>query len=214
MDGQLVRRLFVTLATKHFPSPSPHKCSSGLCLYKSGGEYYCKQHMEQSDGWTRLSYECLTYYSKDRSRTGDSRNKSSSRSWKSHSISGSSASSIAFSSMSDASLKGFSSIAALWAALPVLQWTQSRMWVHVGDVKFSRSWRVWIQALFDQCKLLGEPRQVTLRVITVVLAVLTGPLIPLLKGRLPPTEQSALQRTDWTCQKKPLFWVYRTSNLA
>jgi predicted MFS family arabinose efflux permease len=54
----------------------------------------------------------------------------------------------------------------------------------------------------------------TLRVIAVALAVLTGPLIPLLKGRLPPTEHSALQWTDWTFLKKPLFWVYCTSNLA
>jgi hypothetical protein len=53
----------------------------------------------------------------------------------------------------------------------------------------------------------------TLRVIVFVLAVLTGPLIPLLKGCRPPTERSALQKTDWTYLKKPLFWVYCTSSL-
>ena len=53
----------------------------------------------------------------------------------------------------------------------------------------------------------------TLRAIAIGLAVLTGPLIPLLKGRLPPSEQSTAGRTDWSCVKKPLFWVYCTSNV-
>ncbi len=53
----------------------------------------------------------------------------------------------------------------------------------------------------------------TLRAIAVGLAALTGPLIPLLKGRLPASEQSALGRTDWSCLRKPLFWVYCTSNV-
>ena len=52
----------------------------------------------------------------------------------------------------------------------------------------------------------------TLRAITVGLAVLTGPLLPLLKGRLPHSGHSIAGRTDWSCLKKPLFWVYCTSN--
>lgn len=51
----------------------------------------------------------------------------------------------------------------------------------------------------------------TLWVIAIGLAVLTGPLIPLLKGRLPPSEQSSAGPTDWTCLKNPLFWVYCNS---
>jgi predicted MFS family arabinose efflux permease len=54
----------------------------------------------------------------------------------------------------------------------------------------------------------------TLRAIAVGLAVLTGPLIPLLKGRVLPSEQIAIGRTDWSCLKKPLFWVYCTSNVT
>lgn len=53
----------------------------------------------------------------------------------------------------------------------------------------------------------------TLRAIAIGLAVLTGPLIPLLKGRLPPSAHSAIGPTDWSCLKKPLFWVYCTSNI-
>jgi predicted MFS family arabinose efflux permease len=54
----------------------------------------------------------------------------------------------------------------------------------------------------------------TLRIIAVAMAILTGPLLPLFKSRLPPSEQSVMARTDWSFLKKPLFWVYCTSNVA
>lgn len=53
----------------------------------------------------------------------------------------------------------------------------------------------------------------TLRAIAIGLAILTGPLLPLLKGRLPPSARNAAGRTDWSCLKKPIFWVYCTSNV-
>ncbi|KAI2463242.1 MFS general substrate transporter [Annulohypoxylon bovei var. microspora] len=48
----------------------------------------------------------------------------------------------------------------------------------------------------------------TLRVCAVALALLTAPLIPLLKPRLPTSESAALGRTDWAFLKLPLFWMY------
>lgn len=54
----------------------------------------------------------------------------------------------------------------------------------------------------------------TLRAITVAMVVLTGPLIPLFKSRLPPAHSSSIGRTDWSFTKKPLFWVYCASNVA
>lgn len=54
----------------------------------------------------------------------------------------------------------------------------------------------------------------TLRVIAVGLFVLTGPLLPLLKGRLPEPETSLQIRTDWSFLKTPLFWIYSASNVA
>jgi len=53
----------------------------------------------------------------------------------------------------------------------------------------------------------------TLRAIAISLVILTGPLLPLLKGRLPSSAHSTIGRTDWTSLKKPLFWVYCTSNI-
>ncbi|OAP61505.1 hypothetical protein AYL99_03708 [Fonsecaea erecta] len=53
----------------------------------------------------------------------------------------------------------------------------------------------------------------TLRSIAVGLVVLTGPLIPVLKGRLPPSVQNHTPRTSWVFLKTPLFWIYTASNL-
>lgn len=54
----------------------------------------------------------------------------------------------------------------------------------------------------------------TLRAIAVGMTILTGPLIPFLKGRLPPAEASALGRTNWSFLRKPLFWIYSLAMLV
>lgn len=53
----------------------------------------------------------------------------------------------------------------------------------------------------------------TLRAVAVALSLLTGPLIPLFKGRLPPSERANIPRVNWTFLQNPLFWVYSISNL-
>lgn len=53
----------------------------------------------------------------------------------------------------------------------------------------------------------------TLRAMAVAMALLTGPLIPFLKGRLPPSERASIPKVDWTFFRSPLFWVYSVSNL-
>ncbi|KUJ19149.1 MFS general substrate transporter [Mollisia scopiformis] len=55
--------------------------------------------------------------------------------------------------------------------------------------------------------------QTTLRAIAVAMALLTGPLIPFLKGRLPPSERSAIAKTNWSFLRKPLFWIFGVSTL-
>ncbi|KAH7383518.1 major facilitator superfamily domain-containing protein [Cadophora sp. MPI-SDFR-AT-0126] len=56
--------------------------------------------------------------------------------------------------------------------------------------------------------------QTTLRIIAIALVVLTGPLIPLLKGRLPPSAHASAGKTNWQALRSPVFWVYCTSNVA
>ncbi|KAF2105583.1 MFS transporter, MCP family, solute carrier family 16, member 10, variant [Lophiotrema nucula] len=56
--------------------------------------------------------------------------------------------------------------------------------------------------------------QTTLRAVAGGLVVLTGPLIPLLKGRIPDSEVSVAARTDWTFLRVHLFWIYNVSNFT
>ena len=52
----------------------------------------------------------------------------------------------------------------------------------------------------------------TLRAVAIMLVVLTGPLIPLLRGRIG-QQRNTRPRTDWSFLKRRLFWIYSTSNL-
>lgn len=56
--------------------------------------------------------------------------------------------------------------------------------------------------------------KVTLRAIAAAMIILTGPLLPLFKSRLPAAEHSVMARTDLSFLKKPLFWIYCISNVA
>jgi hypothetical protein len=57
--------------------------------------------------------------------------------------------------------------------------------------------------------------QTTLRAVAVGLFVVTGPLIPLLKPRLPEmVGVGVTARTDWTFLRSGLFWTYSLSNFA
>lgn len=58
----------------------------------------------------------------------------------------------------------------------------------------------------------GHPT--TLRAVAIGLVVLTGPLIPILRGRLPTAVDATPSPTDWSFFNSPLFWIYTISNLA
>ncbi|KAG9548770.1 MFS general substrate transporter, partial [Aureobasidium melanogenum] len=54
----------------------------------------------------------------------------------------------------------------------------------------------------------------TLRAMAVATLLMTGPLLPCLKNRLPPSQSSHLAKTDWTFIKKPIFWLYICSTVS
>ncbi|QSZ31737.1 hypothetical protein DSL72_001305 [Monilinia vaccinii-corymbosi] len=56
--------------------------------------------------------------------------------------------------------------------------------------------------------------QTALRIIAIGITIFTVPLLPLLRGRLPPSERSSLARTNWAFVKTKLFWVYGASTLV
>jgi predicted MFS family arabinose efflux permease len=53
----------------------------------------------------------------------------------------------------------------------------------------------------------------TLRAMALGLTLLTGPLIPLLKSRLPPSQQTTARKINWTFLRSHMFWIYSASNL-
>jgi len=53
----------------------------------------------------------------------------------------------------------------------------------------------------------------TLREVAIALVILTGPVLPVLKGRLPVSRSSRVPRTDWTFLRKPIFYAFAASVL-
>jgi MFS family permease len=56
--------------------------------------------------------------------------------------------------------------------------------------------------------------KVTLRACAVAMFVLTAPLLPLFKARLPASDQANLARINWSFLKQPLFWIYSSAILV
>ncbi len=53
----------------------------------------------------------------------------------------------------------------------------------------------------------------TLRAVAIALVILTGPVLPVLKGRLPVSQSSRAPRTDWSFLRKPVFYAFAASVL-
>ena len=71
-----------------------------------------------------------------------------------------------------------------------------------------------VMPLILQALLKRYGYKTTLRIVAVMLVILTGPLIPLLKGRVPQGRRgTVVLRTDWSFLRKRLFWVYTVSNM-
>jgi MFS family permease len=69
-----------------------------------------------------------------------------------------------------------------------------------------------VMPLIIQALLRKYGYRTTLQAVAVALVVLTGPLIPLLRGRLGQQHVTNL-RTNWSFLKTPLFWTYSISNV-
>ena len=50
--------------------------------------------------------------------------------------------------------------------------------------------------------------QTTLRACAIALAILTGPLIPIFRGRLPASRHTGLPNIDIAFLNRPIFWIY------
>ncbi|KOS22202.1 Monocarboxylate transporter 13 [Escovopsis weberi] len=53
-----------------------------------------------------------------------------------------------------------------------------------------------------------------LRACAAAMTLLSLPLLPLFRNRLPPSEQAVLARPDWRFLRAPLFWIYSSAVLV
>lgn len=55
--------------------------------------------------------------------------------------------------------------------------------------------------------------RITLRACAIAMAILTAPLVPLLKGRVPTAQEVQPSRTNWSFLQSPLFWFYAMATI-
>jgi len=96
----------------------------------------------------------------------------------------------------------------------VSEWWIARRGMAFGLVASASGAAGVVMPFIIQAMLSRYGYRTTLRATAVAMTVLTGPLIPLFQQRLPPAEQSAFAKMNWSFLKKPLFWLYCTSNVV
>lgn len=94
------------------------------------------------------------------------------------------------------------------------EWWSARKGMAFGLISAASGATGVVMPFMLQAMLDTYGYRTTLRACSVAMAVLTVPLLPLLKGRLPPAASAAFARTDLSFFRKPLFWVYSVSTLV
>lgn len=88
------------------------------------------------------------------------------------------------------------------------EWWVARKGMAFGLISASSGATGSVMPFVIEALLNKYGHQKTLRGCAVAMVVLTAPLIPVFKGRLPASGHAALARTDWKFLRSPLFWVY------
>ncbi|ERS97448.1 hypothetical protein HMPREF1624_05615 [Sporothrix schenckii ATCC 58251] len=88
------------------------------------------------------------------------------------------------------------------------EWWVSRKGMAFGLISASSGATGAVMPFIITSLLAKYGYRTTLQACAVAMTILTGPLIPLLKSRLPASDQAQLARTEWSFLQKPLFWVY------
>lgn len=94
------------------------------------------------------------------------------------------------------------------------EWWVARKGMALGLIAASSGLSGAIMPFICSALLKKYGYQTTLRVVAIAMVILTAPLLPTLKGRLPPPETNTIAKIDWYFLKKPLFWVFAMSTLA
>lgn len=96
----------------------------------------------------------------------------------------------------------------------VNEWWVARKGMAFGLISASSGATGAVMPFIIESLLSRYGHRTTLRASAVAMTILTAPLLPLFRGRLPASETATLARTDWSFIKRPLFWIYASSILA
>lgn len=93
------------------------------------------------------------------------------------------------------------------------EWWVVRKGMAFGLISASSGFTGAVMPFILEALLARYGHRTTLRACAVAMAILTFPLLFLLKGRLPASEHSTLAKSSWTFLRSPLFWVYASAIL-
>jgi MFS family permease len=96
----------------------------------------------------------------------------------------------------------------------VSEWWILRKGMAFGLISAASGLTGIVMPLILESLLQNYGYQITLRACAVAMFVFTAPLIPALRGRLPPSETAQVPRTDLSFFRKPLFWVYGIATIV
>ena len=95
----------------------------------------------------------------------------------------------------------------------VSEWWITRRGMAFGIISSSAGASGIVMPFIIETLLNRYGYKTTLRAIAVTMTILTGPLVPLMRSRLPP-QVSIATKQDWSFVRKPLFFVYCMANIA
>ncbi|KAJ8098320.1 MFS general substrate transporter [Lipomyces tetrasporus] len=94
------------------------------------------------------------------------------------------------------------------------EWWVARKGMAFGLISASSGATGTVMPFIIESLLTKYGHRTTLRASALAMAFLTAPLLPLFRGRLPPSQFASLSRADWAFLKRPLFWIYGSSILV
>ncbi|KAK4085902.1 hypothetical protein Purlil1_9859 [Purpureocillium lilacinum] len=112
-------------------------------------------------------------------------------------------------------LYGFGFLTLMFPIISMVnEWWVARKGMAFGLISAASGATGAVMPFIIEALLAKYGHRTTLRASAVAMTILTAPLLPLFKGRVPTASQSSLGRTDWTFLTKPTFWVYACAVLV
>ncbi|KAJ6445333.1 MFS general substrate transporter [Purpureocillium lavendulum] len=112
-------------------------------------------------------------------------------------------------------LYGFGFLTLMYPIISMLnEWWVTRKGMAFGLISAASGATGAVMPFIIESLLAKYGHHTTLRASAVAMTILTAPLLPLFKGRVPASGHSSLAPTDWAFLRKPMFWVFACAVLV